>query len=214
MEIIDTSAKELWKKGLNYILNEGIDFKDQNGRICREVNALMMRLTDFKDVDYPIESLSHISDWIYPRLSEMKSIILEGKLAKSYVYSYGERVFSYSKNAINQMDDFVIPLLKKNPSSRKAVITLWNPEKDAKPEAVISPGLVVLDFKLRDNKLIVFALVRSNDIFIGWPANLYQLYVLGEYICKKIHCKMGSITTCSTSAHVFEENRSQIQKLV
>ncbi|PIZ54003.1 hypothetical protein COY26_00300, partial [Candidatus Woesearchaeota archaeon CG_4_10_14_0_2_um_filter_33_10] len=70
-----------------------------------------------------------------------------------------------------------------------------------------------IDFKIRKQKLNATMVVRSNDLFFGWPANLYQLFVLQDYIGKKLGCKTGSLTTFSNSAHIFKDQFEDIQQV-
>lgn len=215
MEIIRNSAMELWKDALDYIYEHGAEYVDNTKRVCKEVLQLNLVLKDnFSDIQVPIETISGSKKWIYPRLQEIAAIMLEGNLSKSYAYSYGERIFAFSQEKINQIDNFVIPLLKKDPESRRAVVVLWSPERDNQLDLKVAPGLITIDFKLREGKLHMVAIVRSNDIFVGWPANVYQLYVLGNYVSSKLHVHLGSITTFSTSAHVFKENYADIKKML
>lgn len=210
MEIVKDSAKGLWKSALKYALESGIKIKDRYNRSCREVLNLNLVLTGFKDVEFPIEKVSSFGKWVYPRIGEIKAIMLESGVGSSYAYSYGERIFNY--DGFNQMDSYVIPTLKKDLNSRRAVINLWNPSVDTNKGQV--PGLIFLDFKVREGKVNLFALIRSNDLFIGWPANVYQLYVLANYVSKKLGLEIGSISTMSTSAHIFLDNLDEIKEVI
>ncbi len=210
MEIKSNTSKDLWKKGLNYILSEGVTFKDVYKRNCKEVLHLGLILTEFNDIEYPVQKISSFSKWEYPKLGEIKSIVLEGNINNSFAYSYGERIFNF--NGFNQIDDYIIPLLKKDPHSRRAVINLWNPNIDCNRDLV--PGLVFIDFKLRGGKLVVFICIRSCDLFIGWPANLYQIYCLVNYVSKKLNYPLGEFSFFLTSAHIFEENLSEIKSVL
>lgn len=216
MELLDKSTKILWKKALKYIVDNGENYVDGNHRLCREVLNLSLTINSFKDIDDPIYNLAGMEKWIYPRPSEIKSIIFGNTISKSSPYSYGSRIFSYitEDKIINQIDDFIIPALQSNKYTRKAVITLLNPIKDKKTDSNQIPALVSLDFKIRNGKLNIFAHIRSNDIFIGWPANVYQIYLLGKYISEKLFLDVGSITTYSTSAHIFLEYKDDIKKLI
>ena len=169
--------------------------------------------TGFNDVKEPAKVLANSRKWVYPKPNEIESIMLESDLGNSYVYSYGSRIFAFS-GVKNQIDDFLIPLLKSDSMSRRGIISIWDPLKDDSLEGVAVPGLVIIDFKIRQEKLYISAVVRSNDIFIGWPANLYQLFVLGKYVAEKLNVTIGSIDTFSTSAHIFKDNSEDIKKIV
>jgi len=53
----------------------------------------------------------------------------------------------------------------------------------------------MMDFNLRDDKLHATAVIRSNNMFFGWPGNILQTRTLQDYICKKLGCQPGRIAT-------------------
>lgn len=212
--IIKEYVLDAWKEALKLVLKEGKDFKDENNRICREVFNLIIRVErPDVNIDYPIRILNRFREWKYPPLEEIASVMLSTKLALDYSYSYGPRMFNF-QNKINQVNDFIIPLLKQNPTSRRAILTLFDPVEDSNIMKRDIPGLISIDFKLRDNKLNMTSVIRSNDMFFGWPANVYQMYVLQDYVRKKLGCNFGFIDTFSTSAHTFRDQFEYIKKIL
>ncbi|OGJ21213.1 hypothetical protein A3K73_06210 [Candidatus Pacearchaeota archaeon RBG_13_36_9] len=163
-------------------------------------------------VEKPIEILSSFKKWVYPPLEEMKSFILGKKEVPGYYYNYGERAFSTEWR--NQVEEYVIPLLKSTPESKRAIIVFYNPQKDSYLHKKETPGMIMMSFVLRKNKLHATAIIRSNEMFFGWPGNIYQLYLVQDYICKKINCPPGKLATVSVSAHFFNEQLEDIQKVI
>jgi len=209
-----TTVFEAWKQALSQILKHGIDFTDENKRLCREVLNLSIEI-DHPEIDAtrPIIVLNGFQKWDYPGFDDIARTVLDSNLAPEYSYSYGPRLFSFQQKK-NQINDFIIPLLKNTPDSRRAVLTLWDPLEDSNPLKRDMPGLVAIDFKLRNNRLNMTAVLRSNDMFFGWPANIYQMHVLQQYIAEKLGCRTGSITTFSTSAHIFQDQFPYIKKIL
>ncbi len=213
MEIETETTTEAWKRALKYVFENGKDFEDNN-RVCREVLNLTIKIkSPEKDITGPIEILNSFKKWVYPPLEEIKNIIQSKNLAPVYSYIYGPRIFNY-RNKVDQIDDFVIPLLKNTRESRRAVVTLWDPEEDASIYKKGVPGLISLDFKLRKNRLNITAVIRSNDLFFGWPANIFQIYSLQELMVKKLDCFPGSITIFSTSIHIFKDQFEDLKKVL
>lgn len=214
MEIKSETTIGAWKSSLKYILESGKDFTDENNRVCREILNLVIKVENpEKDITRAVEILNSFKKWVYPPIDEIAEVIMSRKLSPTYSFSYGPRLFNFN-NAINQIDDFLIPLLKKNNFSRRGIVTLWNPTEDSKSYKREIPALISLDFKMRNKKLNVTAIVRSNDLFFGWPANFYQIFVLQEYVAKELNCKTGSLTTFSNSAHIFKDQFEDIQKVI
>lgn len=214
MEIREKTTMEAWKSGLKTVFDEGKEFIDTNKRICRELlNFKIEVLEPKKDVTKPIEILNDFKKWVYPPIDEIENIILSKRITPAYGYSYGPAIFSFDSK-INQIDDYVIPLLRADPVSRRASVILWDPRTDSNPNKKAAPGLVMIHFKIEDSKLNLMAVIRSNDMFFGWPANIYQMSVLQEYVAKKLNCKLGSLTTFSISAHVFKDEFDEIKQAI
>ena len=213
MEIKADSAYDVWKSSLRYVFEYGADFVDVNKRVCREV--LNMKTTIRKPADgitKPITVLNGFQKWIYPPLEELSNIVLSKASSPAYTYSYGPRIFNY--DGLDQINQFLIPLLKSDPNSRRGVVTVWNPKIDANVHNKLLPGLILIDFKFRKGKLCATSVLRSNDLWFGWPASLYQTFVLQDYVAKELNVKIGSLSTFSTSAHIFKDQIEYIKKVM
>ncbi len=211
------STLELWRESLKLIMENGRDFNDEDERVCKEVFNLVLKLEpDPKDIKEPIKKLNEFEKWIYPSLDEIKSNILSKDASIGYEYSYGNRIFAFpgKSSKKDQINDFIVPLLEENKNSRRAVITVWNPLMDGDIFKKEVPGVVSIDFKLRFGELNVTEIIRSNDIFYGWPANIYQVYCLQNFVAKKLGVEPGFLTTISTSAHIFEDQEKYIRKVL
>ncbi len=214
MEIKSETIINAWKSSLKYIFESGEDFTDENNRVCREVLNLVIEVNNpGEDITVAVDVLNSFKKWVYPPLDEIGDLILSRKLSPTYSYSYGPRLFNF-QNTINQIDNFIIPLLKRNSFSRRGIVLVWNPIQDSNIYKRDVPGLISIYFKIRKKMLNATIVVRSNDIFFGWPANLYQVFVLQDYIAKKLGCKIGSLTTFSNSAHIFKDQFEDIQKVI
>jgi thymidylate synthase len=213
MEIIEKTYLDAWKKALKYIIDFGTDFTDKDGRVCREVINMTVTIED-ADADYeaPIDIMQQF-EWIYPTKEELSSIILNREELATYQFSYGPRIFNYQKNK-DQINDFIIPLLKKDPATRRAVVSLYNPTTDSNVLSKEIPSIMFMHFKLKNNQLNLTCFIRSNDFFIGWPGNIYQIFMLHRYVADKLLVKMGSLTTMSCSAHAFSEHFEMINKVL
>ncbi|HDP73408.1 MAG TPA: hypothetical protein ENN46_00405 [Candidatus Woesearchaeota archaeon] len=204
----------VWRESLKHVIENGIDFRDENSRICREVFNLNQVINKpWEDTTKCISILSRFKEWKFPPAEEIAAIMISKKLAPEYSYSYGPRLFNF-QGRINQIDNFIVPLLKKNPNSRRATVVLWDHFEDVNPAKRDIPSLIMIDFKIRENRINTSAVIRSNDLFFGWSANVYQLFVLSEYVRKEIGCDRGLINTISISAHLFEDQFEFIRKIL
>lgn len=164
--IKSNSTIDAWKHLLRYLLKEGNDFIDKDGRLCREKNNIVIEIkTPEKDITLPIEKISSSKEWVYPRADEIANIALTRKYSPGHLYIYGQRIFNFDEQ-INQINKFIIPLLKKDPKSRRGVVSLWNPKIDANIFNKEVPSLMTLHFIVEENKINVTGIIRSNDVFL------------------------------------------------
>lgn len=207
-------AYEAWKASLKMLLRKGVAFEDEDGRECYEVQNLLVHVENpTKNITKPIERLADFQHWKYPSPEEIKNVVLSNKLPPEDSYSYGPRIFNFQQS-INQINSFIIPLLKETPMSRRTIITLLDPSKDSRPNIHGMPGLIIIHFRLRQNKLSITSILRSNDVFFGWPANIYQSAVLQQYVKDHLGCELGSLSTFSISAHIFSDQFQYIKEVV
>lgn len=205
---------EAWKNAMRYVMQEGKDFKDKDGRICREVmNMKIEILNPVNDITSPVEKVSNSKDWVYPRLDEIANVTLTRKYSPGHIYIYGQRIFDYDKT-INQIDKFVVPLLNKDQKTRRAVVSLWNPKIDSNIFNKEVPSLITLGFNIVNNKINITAIIRSNNLFFGFPANIYQIFLLQEYVCQRISLDIGTITVFMMSAHIFDDKFDKVRDVI
>ncbi len=208
--IHEKSAYSAWRKALSYVTSHGEVYTDRNKRKCLECLNLQISITDTKRIDEPIRLLSRVKSWLYPDLLDVAKVMLPNVDSQAHKYNYGQRLFSYQQS-VNQIDTFVIPKLQQNPYSRKAIAIVVDPKIDSHSTSTITPSILALDFKIRDNLLHVTCMIRSCDLFFGFPANVYQVHTLQEYVAKKINIELGSITFFCNSAHTFGEYESYMK---
>lgn len=215
MEIRSNLAIDLWNKAINFIMNQGKDYIDNQKRNCREVFNLVLTIDgpDDAKIDQPIDKISSKRRWVYPGKEELSSIMFKETNAPIYEYTYGGRMYNY-QGRLDQLNSYIIPLLKKDITTRRAIITIADPTTDSEITNKNSPGLVSIHFLAREGRLNVSCLIRSNDLFFGWPANIYQLHVLQKQVAKELGIECGSITTISSSAHVFLEDLEDIKEVL
>ncbi len=213
-EISKPSAWDAWREALSIIRDSGEKQKDSNNREFRELRNLMITIERTNQgIFEPILHLSRSDKWVYPDLAEVANVILHPESVSAYDYSYAKRLFATVDNK-NQIDDYVIPLLQKDPITRRAVATLFDPGVDSSTKNKEIPSMIVFDFKIRNQQLHVTCFIRSSDVFIGWPANVYQISVIQEYIAGKLKIAIGQITTIAASAHIHSDHAAEIEKLL
>jgi thymidylate synthase (methanogen type) len=214
MEVHEQKTLAAWIAGLRLIKDHGTVFIDRERRECKEILNLVVTIDQPKaDLLAPIDALTKKDLWVYPTLDELEDIILTRRKIPTIQYTYGSRIFAF-QSRMNQVHDFIIPLLKKDPTTRRAIISLYDPITDSKINLKETPSLFMVFFKITGGKLHTTGMIRSNDFLIGWPTNLYQLFKLQEMVAQEVGCEQGSLTTISNSAHYFLEYQEILEDLL
>jgi thymidylate synthase len=204
--ITSTTAKHGWMELLSAIQRDGRVYTDQDGRECKELLNVLLSISAPTDALDIVREMQRQPTWVYPSPEELKSIILGSTLQGAHEYSYVPRIFG----KVNQIDGFIIPLLKASPQSRRAVVMLYQPDTDSKLASKNVPGLISIQFRVL-GALEVTCHIRSNDVFIGFPANIFQMRCLQEYVAQRLGIEAGAMHLFSGSAHVFTEYSEQLQ---
>lgn len=139
---------------------------------------------------------------------EMLDGILDFEIGKgNWKYTYHDRMTNwqnndliFGKNGLNQID-FVIHELTRNKDSRRAVIDIRDNWQDAFSD---DPAcLQHIQFLIRDNKLHMKVLFRSNDICKALFMNAFALIQIQIYIAYKLNVDVGTYTHRSNSMHCY-----------
>lgn len=104
--------------------------------------------------------------------------------------------------------------LRRNPDSRRAVLTMWNPLSDLNANKRDIPCNTHVYFKVRSGQLHMTVCCRSNDIIWGcYGANAVHFSVLQEYMANLVGFDLGPYYHVSDSWHYYLENPT-IKKLM
>ena len=141
--------------------------------------------------------------------------VLTAQECEGVKYTYGQRLREHF--GIDQIEA-IIDKLAKEPISRSAVASLWDPELDNRVGG--SPCLNHIWVRIDHSRLYLTAVIRSNDMYNAWPENAFSLRALQEYIRKEVSRRgnfglgLGDLATLSQSAHIYEADFKAAQAIV
>ena len=102
--------------------------------------------------------------------------------------------------------EYVKTLLMSDPNTRQAILhikearnTLENPTKDLNCTCV-------LQFILRNNKLYLTTYMRSNDIWLGTPNDMFAFTCLQMKMAMELGVELGSYTHIAGSLHLYKRD--------
>jgi thymidylate synthase len=208
-----STISDAWHRGLNLIWRQGQEITDERGTKIRELLSLQVVVENpFSDM------IPHEYSWNEERLEEYALQLLSAE-NPGFEYTYGNRLRSWglpdnSPSDLPPIDQIeqVIRRLKDAPTTRRATAVTWVPPIDEVRDEV--PCMIVDDFKLRDGRLNLSVFFRSHDFAGAYPANLFGLARVLEYVSSEVGALPGSISTLSSSAHVYEHDWDWVQEML
>lgn len=98
--------------------------------------------------------------------------------------------------------DYLIYQLKTNPYSRRIKTTLWCVED--LDDMALEPCVYETHWQMWDSKLNLTVNVRSNDLGLGNPYNIYQYSILHRLIAQVTNKEVGEICFNIDNAHIYD----------
>lgn len=99
--------------------------------------------------------------------------------------------------------EYVRTLLMKDTTTRQAVIHIKAP--DSKPSKDVN-CTVCLQFFIRNNKLYLTTYMRSNDLWMGFPYDVFQFMNMQVLMSMELGIELGTYTHIAGSLHLYERD--------
>lgn len=99
----------------------------------------------------------------------------------------------------------VVDLLRRDPDTRQAVLTIWNGQEHATTSRDV-PCTLNLQFLRRDDKLHLHVNMRSNDAVLGVPYDWFMFSRLGLSVAAVLGVEPGSYTHSVGSMHLYDRD--------
>lgn len=111
-----------------------------------------------------------------------------------------------------------ISILQKDPTRRTVIMHTWIPYRDLmkfgpKREDTSSPCLLIAYPQLVDNKLHMFVVMKTNDLYNAWPGNAYAFTALQKYLADRLGVETGTYTHFSVSMHIYKDMYEEAKKV-
>jgi thymidylate synthase len=199
-------AQDAWKTVIHHIMESGIDVEDEGNFITKELLNVVVTVEDPSN-SKPPESYS----WSGEKLKKYQKQFLDPENS-GLPYTYGSRFREHFGLKVGRdtyrvrtdQVESVIKRLKENPTTRKAVMTSFDPSIDQYQDEI--PSMILVDFKLRQNRLHTTAVWRSHDVYGEWIPNFFRLKGISVYVAEALGIKLGPITIHSVSAYIYKNN--------
>lgn len=198
-------------------------YADGTPAIYKAVAGILFRLDNSKDNAFLLTT-KHVAwkaavkemYWIYILMSNDVSVLekLGTSIWTPWKFedntigpSYGAAVRIPTFGYKNQLE-YVVETLKKDPNSRRAMINLWIPEDLHK--MALTPCCYNIIFNILDEKLYMQLNIRSSDIALGLPFNIFQFQVLHKLIAHECNVEPADMIVMISNLHYYDRHEEKL----
>jgi thymidylate synthase len=220
---------------VKHVLDNGELKEDRTGTGTKSVFGYQMRFN--LDDGFPMVTTKklHLKSIIYELLwflngdTNIKYLQENGvKIWDSWADSngdlgpvYGFQWRNWNNDGIDQISNLINDL-KNNPSSRRHLISAWNPSvlpdtsksfetNVANGKAALPPCHAFFQFHVINGKLSCQLYQRSADIFLGVPFNIASYSLLTIMIAQVCDLKVGDFIHTFGDAHIYSNHFDQMK---
>jgi thymidylate synthase len=126
-----------------------------------------------------------------------------------FEYDYHDRLFNWgdrlcsAEGGLLHIDqiDYIVRKLASSPVSRRALAITWNPLVDERLDDC--PCLQLVQCLVRDGRLSMKVVFRSNDMLSAAGANMFALVHLQKAIADRLGISPGPYTHISLVPHIY-----------
>lgn len=164
-----------------------------------------------------IKSLFKEISWIYQKKSNNVNDLglniwdswtnEDGSIGKGYGYQINKPTFAYESQI-----DFILNEIKRNPTSRRLVIEMWN--VDDLNEMNLTPCVHHVQFGVKNGKLNAIVKQRSNDFLVAnnWNVASYALFI--HMVARHTGLEVGEMIHVVGDMHIYNKHEEQAYELL
>ncbi|MGL6126577.1 thymidylate synthase [Chryseobacterium artocarpi] len=211
---------------LQHILDNGTDKTDRTGTGTRSVFGYQLRYDLSKGFPLVTTKKVHLKSIIYELLWFLKgdtnikylkdngvSIWDEwadenGNLGP--VYGAQWRSWHGADGKVVDQITEVIDQIKKNPDSRRLIVSAWNVAEI--PNMALAPCHALFQFYVADGKLSLQLYQRSADVFLGVPFNIASYALLLMMVAQVCELEVGDYVHSFGDVHIYNNHFEQVNR--
>lgn len=201
----------------------------QNGKSVSPRGRQVYELTSYQtvvDMNYPILTIPQ-REIGYKFMAAEAAWILSGDNRVSTIEPYAKAIKQFSDDGITyhgaygpKIRDqlhYVANCLINDKDSRQAVINIW---RENPPETKDVPCTLSIQFIIRDGMLHCLDTMRSSDIWLGWPYDIFNMSMLSRYLLAYMRqagtlgIQLGNVYLTAGSQHLYEIHRQQATEII
>ncbi len=210
---------------LRHIIDNGVVKTDRTGTGTQSCFGYQLRFDLQKGFPLVTTKKVHLKSIIYELLW-----FLKGETNIAYLKDHGVKIWDewadasgelgpvYGKQwrnwegkdgkVVDQVTE-LIAQIKKNPDSRRLIISAWNVAD--LPDMALMPCHTLFQFYVADGKLSCQLYQRSADVFLGVPFNIASYALLTLMIAQVCKLQPGEFIHTFGDVHIYNNHMEQVK---
>ena len=220
MYISAPTLDDLLQRVLTSILKVGAHVTPSRGA-ARELTGVMLRLRNPRARLSRTETRGKLFSclgelvWYLAKTNDLEFITYylshyreESEDGQTVYGAYGPRLFDFNGSSPVAT---AVSLLRKKPASRRAVVPLFK-SADLVEEHKEVPCTCLMQFLVRSGRLEMLTYMRSNDVFLGLPHDIFAFTMLQEIVARAVGVEIGSYKHVVGSLHLYDRDVSKARQ--
>ncbi|HAX02122.1 MAG: thymidylate synthase [Tenericutes bacterium GWC2_34_14] len=223
MDRTGTGTKSVFGYQMRFDLNEGFPLlTTKKVHLKSIIHELLWFIQGDTNIKYLVDNDVRIwNEWPYEafkKSSDYKGESMDEYVAKiksdlDFAEKHGDLGPVYGAqwrnfNGVDQLQ-FILDEIKKNPNSRRMMLSAWNPAEIK--HMALPPCHTLIQFYVADGKLSLQLYQRSADIFLGVPFNIASYALLLMMVAQVTGLKVGEFVHTLGDAHIYLNHVEQIE---
>ena len=214
VEITGEHAPEAYVEAWQHIRLSRVREHSRNGPVLTIPTPTMLEIKNPLErlITDPVRDANpffHMMEFIWVMAQESDVTFLEkfNKRYRQYAEDNGKVWGAYGPRWLegDQLQN-VVEGLRRDKNSRRAVLSMWNPELDSKGDKRDHPCNTHIYLRVSKGALDMLVCNRSNDMVWGMlGANVVVFTMLQELIASELGIPLGTYRVVTNNLHVYEE---------
>lgn len=219
MEMLIKNEQELVR--MYYVLQQHGKWTEPRGEKTLEIENFsytvnpFVRFNSFKGRNFNLKYLKREMAW-YVKANPLDLSITEHAAQWGKIVANGKLNSNYGSYWFGRFGvKHIVRLLQQDSMSRRAVIPMYGTDTDHMDlEAKDVPCTLAVEFRLRNGRLNMRAIMRSQDILWGMGNDLPTFSFLQEIVATLLNAEMGTLTVSVGSFHVYESRMEMFNNII
>lgn len=219
----NTGTRSLFGYQMRFPLSEGFPLVTTKKVYYKAIiHELLWFIKGDTNIKYLVDHNVNIwNDWPYETFKKsdefngesIKQFAEKIKTNNDFAMKYGDLgpVYGAQWRNFNGVDQLkhVIDLIQHNPTSRRMILSAWNPSDIS--SMALPPCHTLIQFYVNDDKLSLQLYQRSGDVFLGIPFNIASYALLLAMVAQVTGYALGDFIHTIGDAHIYHNHLEQVK---